>query len=108
MRYLRRNQSKLRILHSVFPTHSEPQRDCALPIRTKSPTSLVVDVHLAVVHDIILTHRHGGTMTIESIESICAVHGLSPIVTESVVQVVMGDLSPVREQQRYVMLSAQD
>ena len=85
-----------------LPIQPGSQRDRALPKLPQSSSSLVVDVPLAVVHDIILTYRYG-TITIESVESICALHGLSPLIMESILQAMRGDLPPVREQGGYVV-----
>ena len=66
-----------------------------------SPTPLVTDVPLAVVRDIIPALLQGKA-TIESIELICAVHKLNPLLTEPIVEIVRENLSLVREDQRCV------
>lgn len=68
-----------------------PQRE-----RVRSSTPVVADVPLAVVHDIALLRDK---TTVLFLELICAVHKLSPQVTESIRQIVKESLSPVRRQQ---------
>jgi hypothetical protein len=75
------------------------QDDHAPSERARSPTPLITDVPLAMVHDIILALK-----TIEStVESICASHELDPLITASVMQVVRENLALVDERQRYAV-----
>lgn len=49
--------------------------------------------------------RERAKTTIESVKSICTIHRLSPLVTESIIRVLREDLSPIHEQQGYTSTS---
>jgi len=85
-----------------LPVHPEPQRDHVTSERARSPTPLVTDVPLAMVHDVILALLRNKATIEPTIESICVAHELNPLITESVMQVVRENLYLVDEQQRYV------
>ena len=78
------------------PDSDDTRNNCAGP--PKCPTT---DVPLTAVQDIILAISQKKT-TIESLELICATHGLNPLVTGSVLQVARESMSPVCEKQRYL------
>ena len=81
----------------------ESQRECASSERVRTSTSVATDIPLAVVRDIISALLRKET-TVEAVEfRICAAHKLSPLVTESIMQIVRENLSPARIQQRYVV-----
>lgn len=88
---------------SDSPVHPGPQREYTPSERARSPAPVVPDVPLAVVRDIIPALLRNET-SVESVELICAVHGLGTFVTESITQIVMENSSPARGQQRCVVL----
>lgn len=78
--------------------HPGSQWDRPLPRCDQSPTSLIEDVHLA---NIIPANRHDTTTTAKSTEPTCDVRRPCPPITESVMQVMTEEVSPVCEPQRY-------
>ena len=89
------------------PAHPEPperERAGAPSERTRSPTPLITDVPLVMVHDVILALLRNRTTIESTVESICVAHELNPLVTESVMQVVRENLPPVDKQQRYATI----
>lgn len=67
-----------------------------------APAPPVLGLPLAVIHDLIPVLLQSET-TMESVESVCADHRLSPQVTEFILQVVGKSLPPVRDWQTYVV-----
>jgi hypothetical protein len=90
---------------SNLPVHPEhkPQHYHAPSERARSPTPLITDVPLPMVHDIILALLRNKTAIELTVESICVAHDLNPLITESVMQVVRENLSAVDERQGYVV-----
>ena len=56
-----------------------------------------------MVHDIILALLRNKTTVELTVESICIAYELNPFTTESIMQAVRENLSPVDEPQRYVV-----
>lgn len=88
----------------VHPEPPEPQRPGAPSERARSPTPLVMDVPLVMVHDVILALLRNKAAIESTVESICVAHELNPLITESVMQVVRENLPPVGEWQRYAKI----
>ena len=80
------------------PVHPLPQREYSSSERVRPPTPVVTDVPLAVVRDIIPTLLRN-RRTADSVGLVCAIHKLSPPVTESIMEIVRENLSPARRHQ---------
>lgn len=72
------------------------------PQRHSTPAPPVLGLPSALIHDLIPVLLQSET-AVESVESVCADHRLSPQVTELIVQVVENSLLAVHERQRYIV-----
>jgi hypothetical protein len=88
--------------NSPIRPERKAQPDHASSGRARSSTPLITDVPLPMVYDIILALLRNKTVIELTVESICVAHDLNPLITESVMQVVRENLSPVDERQGYV------